>query len=192
MDIANLTFYEIPNDLWKACIEQALEESSMGDLERSIARAFPLTTKRQHATQPIRPTTIKYVPFKGVRSLMVRSTVRGSTGKVYDPIVMYSGLTYEEEDTPTNVTFRGTDGKDYHMEPMSYDGTKVAVRCNCLDFYYRFAMWNHNDGSLFGRKPKLYRRKTTTRPSVNPEKAPGVCKHLIKLAGALKDAGVYG
>jgi hypothetical protein len=83
-----------------------------------------------------------------------------------------------------------SDGQDYHVQPLQLAGHNVKVRCNCMDFYFRFANYNAQDKSLVGKPPPLYRRKTTTRPPVNPGQVPGMCKHLLKLVQTLQGAGL--
>lgn len=85
------------------------------------------------------------------------------------------------------VTFKASDGKDYHIQPIDLSDNIVRVRCDCLDFYFRFAPWDFSNDDLFGPKPKPYVRKTTHYPPVNPTRSPGICKHVMKLVLALRD-----
>jgi len=182
-------FLEIPGELLLGHIE-LYEKSSFSDLEQNIIRAFPTTTKRQHATDLVKVVGHQYTAFPGVNALMVRATTRGSTGRNYNQTIMFANVDYHDEDAEDNVALKATNQKDYFITPISMGNNKVNVRCNCLDFYYRFALWNFNDGSLFGRKPKAYHRVTDTRPPVNPQKVPGVCKHLLRFAGSLEQSGL--
>lgn len=59
---------------------------------------------------------------------------------------------------------------------------------NCSDAFFRLNWWNHNEGAIFGRKPRGYKRKTTTAPSVNPTHKPGICKHMVNSVTALEKA----
>lgn len=85
------------------------------------------------------------------------------------------------------VTLKASDGKDYHIQPIDLSDNIVRVRCDCLDFYFRFAPWDFSNDDLFGPKPKPYVRKTTHYPPVNPTRSPGICKHVMKLVLALRD-----
>ena len=97
----------------------------------------------------------------------------------------------QQQQVPQNVlTIKATSGDDFQMEPIDLSRNIVRVRCDCLDFYFRFAPWDFSNNDLFGPKPKPYVRKTTTRPSVNPTRSPGVCKHIMKLVLGLRDAGM--
>jgi len=158
------------------------EKSSLVDLERGAIDNLP-TKKRQYATDPIQLTGLKITPFIGTKALLFRGDAV-SDGKNYTPIIMFNNVQFEEEDTPTNLTFMASDNEEYNIQVIPAKENFCQVRCNCMDFYYRFALWNFNDGSLYGRKPKPY-QKTTDRPPVNPKKSPGLCKHLMKMGQLL-------
>lgn len=163
------------------------EVSTYPKLNTNIERGFPNTTKRQHATQPVVVTNISYVPYLRNKSLQLAGNAR-SNGRVYSPTIQFLNVEYQNTDLDTNVTFTATNGQEYHCSQIVLANNNVKVRCNCLDFYYRFAFYNKTDGSLFGRSPRPYIRKTNTRPPANPDKVPGVCKHVIKLLQALEHA----
>ena len=98
-------------------------------------------------------------------------------------------IIFEPEDAASNTTFRGADNNEYHIQPIPLNGSNVRVRCNCLDFYYRFAAWNAGDNSLQGRPAPPYNPKGE-RPPVNPTRVPGVCKHVIKVVDRLKQGRI--
>jgi len=169
--------------------KEVLEErSTYNDLEKNVLNFEPMTTKRQHATQPIRITQIFYLPFIGTKNLSVES-VAASDGTNYNPKIIFNQIEFEDEDTQNNITFKGKDGNEYHMQPINLAEKTVRVRCNCLDFYWRFAAFNAKDQSLIGTAPKPYQRVSNRGP-VNPKQTPGVCKHIIQTMKALKDAGM--
>lgn len=171
-------------------VVQALnEDSTYPGLYTNIQRAFPHTQKRQHATGPIAITRMEYLPYAQNGVLQVNAEVR-SDGTAYTPVVQFTQVQFEPNDTPENVTFKGADDNDYHIQPVQLPTTNVKVRCNCLDFYYRFAAWNATDKSLYGPAFPPYQRKTTTRPEVNPDHVPGLCKHLIKVFQQTEQEGL--
>ena len=174
-----------------ACSEcQTLEEAdTYPGLERNIVWGFPQTKKRQHATDPIKITQIKIMPYQKSTKLLVEGTA-DSDGKLYSPRILFMNVSFRKNKDPDSVTFTASDGQMYNVLPINIKTNDVKVRCNCLDFFYRFALWNYNNGSIYGRKPPLYRRKTTTYPPVNPLKVPGICKHLIKLVDAIQESGL--
>jgi len=170
-------------------LQQLAEDSTPLELERNIAKGFPQTTKRQHATDPVRIVQIKYVPFEANKELKV-TAIASSAGKNYDTVIQFNDVEFQPEDLPTNTTFIAADNETYNILPISLSTHTVKIRCDCLDFYHRFAMWNFNDSSLYGPKMPTYIRKTTTRPDVNPLRVPGVCKHVLRTLMALRDAGM--
>ena len=88
------------------------------------------------------------------------------------------------------VTFNATTGEEVSMQPINLTNNIVRVRCDCLDFYYRFAPWNFSNDDIYGPKPKPYVRKTNHYPPANPSRSPGICKHVMKLTQACQEAGL--
>lgn len=165
------------------------EDATYNQLHQNIERGFPLTTKRQHSVDPIVVTGTSYVPYLRNKTLQVAAQCK-SGGRVYDPVVQFLNVQYQTAGADNNVTFTATNGQEYNCSPIALSQNNVKVRCNCLDFYYRFAFYNKGDNSLFGRAPRPYVRKTQTRPPANPQRVPGVCKHVIKLIHALEQSGL--
>jgi len=170
-------------------LQQLNELSSVPDLENNIERGFPETRKRQHATGEVTSRNLQYTPYIGMKMLHVKAQ-SSSNGHQYQQAIQFNGVDFEREDTPENATFKAADGSDYHIQPLQLNDHNCKVRCNCLDFYFRFAHYNSSDKSLVGRPPPLYQRKTQTRPPANPMRVPGMCKHLLKLVQELQSAGV--
>lgn len=170
--------------------DDQLNEDTMVDLQRNIVWGFPNTKKRQYATDPVQIVQMKMKPWQKSTKLLIDVLAKGVEGKTYQSQILFQQVKYEKEDTDQNVTFVAVDGESYNIQPIPLTSNHVKVRCQCLDFYYRFAHWNKQHNVLYGRSPPLYRRKTTTRPPVNPGRVPGICKHLIKTVAALQDAGI--
>lgn len=169
--------------------DEIIQETTYRELERYTLNFRPKTKKRQYAIDPIQIVQLKLVPYKGTKALYIKGLARNTESKKkYDTQLFFSGIEYENEDTDSNVTFTASDENVYHMKPIDLGANDVRTRCNCLDYYHRFAYYNYNDGSIFGKKPKPYIRKTTNRPPVNPEHVPGICKHIIKTIAALHHA----
>lgn len=169
-------------------LQQLEEASSVPTLQQNIERGFPDTTKRQHSTNEVVISNIQYMPYIGMKMLHVKS-LAASNGHQYQQALQFMKVEFEPEDTDENATFQASDGEDYHVHPLQLNGHNVKVRCNCLDFHYRFANYNAQDKSLVGRPPPLY-QKTTNRPPVNPAQVPGMCKHLLKLVETLRRYGL--
>lgn len=164
-----------------------LFESSLEDLYRSAIAAFPNTTKRQHSTDPIIITELRWTPFVGTKTLFTKGLAQsGESGKEYNPIIVFKKVNYNED----VVQITASDGGEYSFAPLSNENTDVLVRCNCPDFSWRFNYYNSLDKSLQGRKRRKY-EGVSNRPPANPSELPGMCKHLMKMAKVLKEAGIF-
>jgi hypothetical protein len=170
-------------------LDELYEDSTVPQLRTNIVQAFPNTRKRQHVIGEVTIANVQFIPFLGTKFLHVKSTSR-SNGNAYKQAVQFMRVDFDQEEGPNNITFTAADGRDYHMQPIILTGHNVKVRCNCLDFYHRFAAWNHQDNSIVGRAPLPYQRRTNTRPEVNPDHVPGMCKHLLKLMDELRRQGI--
>ena len=169
-------------------VQQLLEKSDFLDLRQNIERGFPDTKKRQHATGPVHIVKLRLQPFIKTNNLKVDGDAK-SDGKNYNPEILFHEVEFEEDDTDENVTFVGSDGEEYHVIPLHLADHNVKVRCDCMDFRWRFAMWNATDDSLIVNPPPPYRKKTD-RPEANPQRVPGVCKHVLKTIERLHDTKV--
>jgi hypothetical protein len=118
-------------------------------------------------------------------NLIVKSTVKSDSGNTYSPTIQFDDVQYEKEDLPTNVTFKGADKEEYHIQKINLRMKNAKVNCNCLDFYWRFGSHNARVNSLLGDPPQNYVKKTD-RPPVNKNRTPGVCKHILRLVDELK------
>lgn len=167
-------------------IIQQLEETTYADLERETLHFIPRTKKRQFAVTPVQIQNIELVPFNQSGALEARATAN-SNGNTYQPIILFQGVEFQDEDTPENVTFTGTDGQEYHILPIQLRTTNVKVRCTCLDFRWRFSVQDQKADALYGEGPGLY-QKVSNRPPNNPRNVPGICKHLMKLVVELRNS----
>lgn len=173
-------------------IQDLIEYSTIPDLERNIEVGFPRTTKRQHSTDTIRVAQLRIVPYVGTKSIFFKALCLNTDGghKYDTQIFVGGGAQFETGETDETVKFTASNGNEYNMHPVTLTDQYARVRCNCPDFYYRFAHYDHNDQSLWGPAPPPYQRKTDNRPPVNPDQVPGMCKHLIKTVDALRQAGL--
>lgn len=154
-------------------------ENTLPELFRSAVDAFPATTKRQHVTAPIEISDVRFTPFLGMKTLLIRANA-ANEGRVYSPIILFKRASFSTE----GFSFTAhDDNKEYHLAPHDHD---VLVRCDCNDFYWRFNYYNHLETSLHGKVRKEY--KGSGVPA-NPLEMPGLCKHLMKLMEELKEMG---
>lgn len=160
-------------------------EMTLPELLKATETAFPDTTLRQNATSDLRVDSTEFVPTDG--GIMIKSTVTNTNkGNSYETSVLVTEVEYSDESDKQATKLTGVDGTVYYIKPLDIDNVDVKVNCPCMDFRFRFAIWNYGQGSLLGAKPEPYVKKTTTRPEVNPSRSVGVCKHLVKTIDEIK------
>jgi hypothetical protein len=164
-----------------------IEESSLVDLYNSTVQAFPNCTLRQHATQTISIADLTWVPYKGMKTLFIKALAQNE-GKEYNSIILFKRVKYIESG---GIKIVDNIGQQHFIEQLSLNKTDVLIRCNCLDFFYRFNYYDHLDKSLYGPKRTPYKAKGT-HPPANPTKSEGLCKHLIKMMEILQESGIVG
>lgn len=164
-----------------------LIETTLNSLYKKTIEAFPLTTKRQYATDPVSVDNIKWLPFFGAKTLFLKAIVRNEN-KEYESIILFKNIKYEEKEGKNISLIKTSTGQDIFIERINPSQNNVLVRCNCPDFSYRFNYYNSLDKSLFGKKRKKY--KGSNLWNANPKKMPGFCKHLIKITKILGDFGL--
>ncbi len=159
-------------------------ESSIDDLYLSAVKAFPRTTMRQHAVDPIVVESLRWTPFVGMKTLFIKGSTRNED-RHYNTIILFKNVDYAKNE----VRITANDGKEYKFGKLSLESTDVVLRCNCNDFYWRFNYYNHLDRSLYGTKRSKY--ESQGGPPANPTESPGMCKHLMKTAQILRESGIF-
>lgn len=160
-------------------IELILEDSSTGQLT-SNTNVFFGTGRKQRSSQ-VQLARVQYIPA-GDGILTVKADAR-SSGKNYETTIQFAGVNYVTPGKQHSVALE-VPGQEISIMPLRAMRNNVEVRCTCMDFYWRFAMYNSKDDSLLGEPPAPYVKKTKREPN-NPSQVPGVCKHLQKLADHL-------
>jgi hypothetical protein len=161
-----------------------LLELTLKNLQKSSEDAFPDTSKRQKVVSSINISNVKLLPYTKSNVLKV-DAVANSGGHRYNCSIEFENVFYETQPSNRLVSFDGSDGTSYNIHPINSGVNDVKVKCNCMDFYYRFAQTNYQKDSLDGNPPPPYVKKTN-RPDVNPSHKPGMCKHLFKLIDQLE------
>lgn len=160
------------------------QESTINDLYQSTVNSFD-TKKRQYATDTIKITNLEWIPYQGVKTLYVKALAQNE-GREYNPIIMFKNIKYA---TPNGLLLAANDGKAYRVEPISMKENDVLTRCQCADFHWRGQHANALDHSLFGRDRKKYESLGVRQP-VNPNNAPFLCKHLMKMVKVIKETKI--
>lgn len=168
-----------------------MEEASIRDLETNIQRGFPNTKARQHAVGPIQVPLVKLTPYVPSQALLAESQANNQ-GRRYNPEIFFQAVTFENEESATNITFTGSDNQEYNIaQPIPLAGNNVQVRCNCLDFHYRFSRLNAKNNALYGQPaPPYHRVPGSNRPPANPAQVPGMCKHLLAMVDEMQKMGI--
>jgi hypothetical protein len=143
-------------------------------------------TPRKQTAGRVQVIKTEFIPAPRIRAVGVGANTR-SAAKTYQTKIFFDDVVYLEDgdDQANAYTFTAPDGQDYMIEPITYNSNDAKVRCSCLDFHWRFAVWNGQDGSLLGDSPDPYIKKTDRAPN-NPDEVPGLCKHLIALVDKLR------
>ena len=140
----------------------------------------------------VKMDNLTFIPMASNNMLKIGSNTTSNNGHDYWTTVVIDNVTYigDEDDVFNAFTFTGNDGTEYKVNKIPRNAN-VKVNCSCLDFYYRFAVWDDRHKALDGSPPPPYIRKTQTRPEVNPMHSPGMCKHVISLMGNLRTQGLF-
>lgn len=169
-----------------------LSESSLSDLYQSIINGFPHTTKRQHSVDEIKVAQLHITPFRNMRTIFFKGlTENKGNGHQYNSIILFKNVIFPAHETDTMIEIVGNDGNEYAIEPLTMN-QDVRCRCNCKDFRYRMAWYDHLDHSLYNHPPKHYERVVPPSglPPANPNEVPGLCKHILSLERALRHSGI--
>ena len=142
-------------------------------------------SKRDQTANSVQVQEVTLIPSVPGKTLTAKSRTRTSD-KFYETMIVFSGVQYFNEGGHGRQEFQGSDGSTYYIDPIRPYKSNVKVRCGCLDFYFRFSVWDQRDDALHGEPPEPYQRRTDSYPLVNPSKVSGLCKHIIKLTNYLK------
>lgn len=167
-----------------------LNESSYLDLYQSTVNAFPHTRKRQHVVDSIQIQEVNFTPYLGVKTLFVKAAaLNEENGNIYKAMMLFKNVDYHPRKEREELVELAVNGKAYFFERLERDVNDILVRCNCPDFKWRFAHFDYEDRSLYGRNRRKY-EAVMAPGSANPNQMPGMCKHLIKLSTAIQDIGI--
>lgn len=162
-------------------------EDSFNKLVNDTKRNFG--PSREEKSRKIQVFTTTFLPSLQNNALEVRAKTR-SKNDTYDSRIYFENVEFADETTPNVASFKGSDNENYYIIPID-NNSNVKVNCTCLDFYYRFSIWNNQKNSLIGDVPPPYiKKRESNREPVNPSKSPGVCAHIIKLFDYVKREGL--
>jgi hypothetical protein len=170
-------------------MEPIFLESTFAELYASAVAAFPLTTRRQYATQPIVIDRLQIIPFLGMHTLFLKAEAINE-GRHHSPMILVKGIQYSPELVPGTIEVTASDGQNVRFHRPGLEHNDILVRCDCGDFAWRFNYYNHLDKSLYGTKRKKYEAMQNPG-SANPLQLPGCCKHILKFVQVLHESGWF-
>lgn len=153
------------------------EKSTIHQLKNTVNVFFD--TPRDQKSRQVFVDHLAFIPYVEDKRLLVRGNTRTKINK-YSTSILFDNVVFLEKGDPSGVEIKTINDK-YYIKPIMKGRTKVLVSCTCLDFYYMFSVWNQKDDSLFGDPPEPYIKKTD-RELRNPQRKPGVCKHILRLS----------
>lgn len=165
---------------------EVLLELSLSNLRNNVRREFG--PEREQRSNRVGITNYQVIPSVQDKTILIKAKVVGEE-KNYDVQVRFINAIFAQELRPDFTEIKAMDGQTYFIRKFTSAQTQAKVRCSCLDFYYRFSLWNHNRKSLEGDPPPPYIKKTDRAPA-NPNKVPGSCKHIIKFITFLRTEGI--
>jgi hypothetical protein len=130
-----------------------------------------------------------FVPAPGSDELQIEGQARTANSS-YNTRAIFENVIFKNDPDQNTASIIATDGEEYHFNRINKGRSDIKVSCSCLDFYYRFAAFNHKANALASEPPKPYVKKTDRAP-VNPNEVPGVCKHIIRLVEELEKSDLF-
>lgn len=175
-----------------ALFEKYLEAVWLEDLHalrKSTEDTFPDSQKRHKIADDLPEPRGSLLPNIKEGTLLVKAKTPGQ-GQIYDTSMLFSGVNYKPKPKNGQLSFGEVSLRDpasgniYYMDKLGESGTDVKVNCTCPDFEHTFRPHNHKHGALLGNSAPMPGSKK------NPTEAPGMCKHLMRLASKLKEKGI--
>ena len=112
------------------------------------------------------------------KTLTIKAEARGT--KLYPMVITFYNVDFSlDKDGSHPLHVRPKLGEPFFMSPVSEGVNPVQIRCACPRFRFAFAHWDKQAKALLGPAFPTYIRKTQTRPEINPQHIPGVCKHIL-------------
>lgn len=148
------------------------------------------TQKRQHLAPYVTIKNLKFTPDFQNKELIVEATAKHD-GPDHDVKIVFTNCEMSkdvpEDDTNFSPVILG--GKTIYIKKIDFNN-HGKIRCDCEDFRFRFYKYCDRDRNLAPGKPFPVYISKGMRPSVNPAKVAGMCKHIYGLGFHLKDLGL--
>lgn len=167
---------------------ELLLELSYFDLEGRTNSSMGQSRKTNSMNVKIQNLT--FIPMAANGNLKIGANTTTNNKHDYWTTILLDNVHYLEEPEPNSFEFTSNDGSTYYIDRVTRS-SNVKVNCSCLDFHYRFSVWDNRFKALDGNPPPPYIRKTQNRPPVNPMQSPGLCKHIIGLVNDLRAQNLF-
>lgn len=161
---------------------ETLLEISLSNMKNNVIRDFG--RGREQRSNKVQVSNYHVIPSVNERTLLIKARIVGEESK-YDVQIRFINVFFSDEPRAGYTEVKAMDGRTYYIKQFTASQTQARVKCTCLDFHYRFSLWNHGKRALEGDPPAPYIKKTDSAP-VNPNRVPGSCKHILKLVNFLK------
>ena len=163
-------------------------ESSLSELYHSTVIAFPHCPKRENATNEIVITKLEWTPFVGMRTLRIKGLAQNKrNGHEYSPEIVFKNCQFHQNrDILGLIEIIDNIGGRYLLEKI-HENVSILVKCECKDYFWRFRHQNFEDHSHQGRDRTPY---VALHNPGTADIAPGLCKHILKLAITLNRSGL--
>lgn len=156
-----------------------------------LVRSTKTVRSKQHPVNG-KPDIFQTLPnFKEKRvTIFARTNALTEGFDKYTQVVVFQNVEFTEEKTLKNTQpFTLPNGNVAYMPTKFRRGFhKAKVRCSCLDYKFMWMWWNNQkEGALWGRAIPYTKVAGSNRGPVNPDKTPGLCKHIIKLLDTMSE-----
>lgn len=108
-----------------------------------------------------------------------------SGGSIHLQTIVFNKCDWDEvqsEEFPLYVEDKN--GKAFYIPMLSTNKTEIQVKCSCPSSRYDWEWYNKNNvkgkSALIGQPRKYKKVPGSNRPPRNPNKIPGLCKHLVE------------
>lgn len=163
-------------------IFQGLPQRKLSELISSTKKA----RDKQYPNNAIRAIDFKYSSQNKQLYIKAQATPWSNKNRRSPySVSMVIDKVLEMPDTskPSDIFVYYSNGVKIFLKRPTFNNT-CRVRCQCEDFRYMWSYYDKTNKALIGTFIP-YIRKTDNYPVKNPDKLPGLCKHLLALTDKL-------
>ena len=146
---------------------------------------------RQYKSGKTLEVKVKYVPSN--KQLYIQGYVQSGTDKrqKYKVQYVFNNVTWSNKRTRVHtLKYIDTDKKLYWIERADSRKMNILTRCTCPDTRFVGHWYIADKKALLGPRIPYQRVPGSTRPSVNPDHIPVLCKHQLEILRRLMSGRV--